>query len=421
MLALAFLLVACSKEQPIAEDLSPIPSNTIDYHVARVLAAMELGMDVKDLAEVPHILYDVNDVPNYYEFTSQNPVGTIVTYATKVDEGVVAYILNEIRPATKSQLMEYCVGYPYGITTCKEEAISLQAAAEVYVAELEDIRAEREAQSAAVEPQVQSFWQQIDALTPELLALNTQGYPQTKAQTTQQEWVIPAYDTEAMQKTFWKGGCGPAAIAMWYRGVYTHYKGVYLPIHGDPEFNNVEGRVTENGVSYYFYKDEGDHDGDGEKNMLDREWVSAQSQALDNGLYADIANFSWFYFFGNAFPCIGWGAALPTDLPGCVERVTDEYTCSMFPLLGNARQKQIIDKQLSMIALTGIFEHYIHVYGYREYKTQYNILGLKLNVVSSRFWKANDNGTKNAEHASQAYWVKDNILNITALFPIKRK
>ena len=458
-----------------------------DYRVVRMLSLLEMNIDDKELSPLPVLLYDFDSSPQYYEFivldSSGQPTGTLCTYARKDQAGVIAYILPYLRNyqtlGVKSQQMQaFAHQYPseifYGMATRSGEAPQALYTAQGLLidevppvqhqvnplAQIESIDAEyfeimgiTETDLSAQKSQVaealisaqadaQTYWEMADLIASELISKNTQGYIKTKGSATWlDEFVLPQYNTEAMQKTFWRGGCGPSAVANIYRGLYDSYKGMYLPIWGDPEFDDpaAEQRIymfgNENDRrAVYFYYDKGDHDGDGNLNITDREWVTQQSAKSDNGLYADLCDFGWYYFFGNSigqYLGMNWGAALPINLTQSLERVTNkQYTISLLPIV--APHHHIRTQKLPVLLLRGDFIHYLNAFGsrheYWQWETVFNLFGLKIpistpKIITHSWLKINDSGSdKNTgKYNHLPYWMDDNISQAILRFGVYKK
>ena len=458
-----------------------------DYRVVRMLSLIELNMSDKELSPLPVLLYDFDSSPRYYEFIVLDafgqPTATLCSYARKDQAGVVAYMLPYLRNyqnlGVKSQHTQaFAYQYPseifYGIATRSGEAPQALSTAQGTIvsemppvqhqinplAQIESMDAEYfeimgitkvdlEVQKASLtealvsaQADAKAYWEMADLLSPELISKNEQGWIKTKGSSTWiDEFVLPQYDTEPMQKTFWRGGCGPSAVANIYRGLYDSYNGMYLPIWGDPDFDNpaAEQRFYMFGDendrrAVYFYYDNGDHDGDGNLNITDKEWVTQQSAKSDNGLYADLCDFGWYYFFGNSigqYLGMNWGAALPINLTQSLERVTNkQYTISLLPIV--APHHHIRTQKLPVLLLRGDFIHYLNAFGsrheYWQWETVFNLFGLKIpistpKIITHSWLKINDNGNdKNTgKYNHLPYWMDDNISQAILRFGVYKK
>ena len=449
--------------------------NIVYYRTARMLAMIELEYSSHDVSERPVILYDFDSTPRYYEFivTGEDgaPLSTICTYARKEQPAVVAFILPYIREyntiGTKfSGTQTFVLNYPgqlyYGLTTRSGEApVSLfhpdgRLEPEIppvqhqldpmeqmerlgddyfHAMGIEDLTTQKAAIADALHAEREAaaaFWEQVALIEQELIAQEKKGWIQTKATTTRMdEFVLPQYDTEQMQKTRWSGGCGPSALANMYRGLYDSYKGVYLPLWGDPDFldSGAPARMIIEGRAVYFYKDFEDDDNNGKVNVLDPEWVKARSALSDNGLYADICDF-WWYYASSGIPFFpDWGTAFPINLTCSLERISNnEYTLSVLPTLFS--HHHIRSEKLSVLLLSSTFTHFLHAYGTRQqywkWETVFKLFGKEVRiglpeVVTHRWFKINDSGTDMLDHDMLPFWMDDCITNSILHFGVYKK
>lgn len=239
------------------------------------------------------------------------------------------------------------------------------------------------------------------------------------------EYVIPAYDAEAIQHTYWRGGCGPSAVANVYRGLYTHYNGVYLPVWGDAEFL-ASNRFFYMGNAIYFYKDMRDAYTPGIPNLVNREWVEMISAQIDNGLYASLCDFDFYYAYYKLPYLEDWGASLPCHLRRGLRRVTHgEYTLQ---LLNIEPHWHIRLYHLPVLLLSTEFNHYMVAYGTRyetwHWETLFHVLGKSWTVSSPKiilrkWFKINDNGYRTEPNGHGPYWMQDNVLNRFLFFGVR--
>ena len=453
-------------------------ADIVYYRTARMLAMIELGYNSCELSERPVIVYDFDNTPRYYEFIVVSPDGlpksTICTYARKEQPAIVAFMLENVRDyrtintkASSMNLNTFALRYPtqlyYGVVTRSGEAPTtlltskgvpvqevppvqhlldplalIDALGEAYFSALgiEDLPAHKAdiAQALLAEQEAAVlFWEQVAIIEDDLIAQEKAGWIVTKGTTTRiDEHILLQYDTEQMQKTRWNGGCGPSALSNMYRGLYDSYKGVYLPLWGDPDFLSTDapGRIIENDRAVYFYKDFEDDNGDGVANIVDREWIETRSARSDNGLYADICDYG-LYYFAYKIPYVPtWGAAIPLNLTCALERVSNgEYTLSVVPWLTS--HHNIRTHNLSMIMLTADFSHYLHAYGsrkqYWKWELVFSLFGKEVRIgtpeiVTHGWFKINDSGTDMNEHDMLPFWMDDCITNSIFRFAVlKRK
>jgi len=443
------------------------------YRTARMLAMIELGYDSNELSEFPVILYDFDSTPRYYEFivvdADGTPHGTVCTYARKEQPAVVAFMLPYLRIYPTDMVKSvgihtYVENYPgrlyYGMSTrsgdvpfalfnskglleqemppvqhLMDPVAQIDALGSDYFEALgiEDLPAQKADIVQALQKEKEAavaYWQQVALIEDELIAQEQAGWMHTKATITYtDEFVLSTYDTDAMQRTRWNGGCGPSALANLYRGLYDSYKGMYLPLWGDPDFlsEDAPGRIMENDRAVYFYKDfANDSEDDKLANIVNREWVESRSALTDNGLYADICDFNWYYFAYRLPLVPTWGAALPFNLTSSLKRVTNnEYHLTIFPAI--SPHCHIRTKQLPLILLNSRFSHYLCAYGSREqywkWETVFKLFGKEIRlgtpeIVTHRWFKVNDSGTDMEAHDMLPFWVDDCITTFIFRFAV---
>ena len=457
-----------------------------DYRVVRMLSLIEMDINASELSPLPVLLYDFDSSPRYYEFilldASGQPTGTLCCYARKDQAGVIAYMLPYLRNyqalGVKSlQMQAFAYQYPsevfFGIATRSGEApaalttdqgllineippvqhqlnpvAQIEAIDAEYFEAMGITEADLESQKASIaqalieaEAHAKAYWEMADLLAPDLVRQNEQGWVKTKGTSRWiDEFILPQYDTEPMQKTFWRGGCGPSALANIYRGLFDSYNGMYLPIWGDPGFEDpaaeqrlyMYGEEGDRRAVYFYYDEVGDHDGDGQLNVVDREWVAEQSAKSDNGFYADLCDYDWYYFYANNIGKYfgqNWGAALPFNLTQSLERVSKgKYTVSLLPIL--TPHHHIRNKKLPSLLLRSDFGHYLNAYGsrqeYWQWETVLNIFGLKLSlstpkIVTHSWFKINDSGSDTGKYNHLPFWMDDNICQAILRFGINEK
>jgi hypothetical protein len=429
LLYIGALLFSCTKSE--LPNSSP-PSIDDFPALIRKLALIEGDYTSNSLSTSYNTLYGVDGSPKYFEFQvleSEMPVGTLCAYADRSQDHVIAYILNELRVRAKSSPeFEVVISYPTDIVTgvlTKSGFITFDGElitsplVKLYDNVEPELIQEITEQLRLESLRATRYWSLVDSVKDEILSLQI---PKTKG-TSYREYSIPQYDTERMQNTFWQGGCGPSALAYIYRGLYDEYKGKYLPLYGDL-LADTEGRVSLYGRLVYDYKDvDGDHDGDGDFNMVDREWVKMKSDPMDSGLYYDLCDYEWYYWFGNAFgsviPSLRWGATLPWNLVGVFENVTNnEYSVTYLPV---GAISHIREKKLPVVVLTSNFSHYLCAYGVREKIWDWSLFGIKFQTTTQSWLKVIDNGTEIGKHNYLPYWMDNTVLNTIFKFGVTKK
>lgn len=210
-----------------------------------------------------------------------------------------------------------------------------------------------------------------------------------------------------------------------YRGLYTQYKGVYLPLWGDVGFE-YDLRHYEADRALYDYKNFEDPDGDGAVNLLDREWVEAHSALSDNGLYADICDFILYY---NAYRIPNfsneWGVALPGNLARALVKITggDYYLGAACDVHRHIRQNH-----LPLICLKANMTHYFCAIGSRyntwRWEKIYSLFGKKYTYksqvyISKKWFLVTDNGSDTDDNDYLPLWVKDDFDHIALRLAVK--
>lgn len=396
----------------------------------RNLAYLELQQQFPDLFTSPATLsttaqplYD-NDgqlLYNVYVLSSLGKtIATVYTYPDKSHVGVLAQVCPQSQNAslTKSSLMLPTLPAARPLTDGLLDSLLVGFTSAEADAFKESIRLRQQ----EYRKQVDDYWAAVEGFETELEQATDNDLiliPLTKGGLTifedVDEYILEQYNSEAIRKTRWKGGCGPSALANAYRGLYTHYNGMYLPIYGDPGFERgLRQYIDDRAV--YLYKNFEDPDGDGAVNLLEKDWVEANSAVTDNGLYADIADF-FIYYNAYRVPNISneWGAALPTDLACSFKRITKgEYYLGMT----NDGHEHIRRNHLPLICLKASFTHYFCAIGSRydtwSWEKVYSLFGktftYKSHTYYSKKWLlVTDNGSEMEKHNTLPVWIEDNL------------
>lgn len=383
------------------------------------------------LSITPKPVRNADGALRYLTYTLQNngqEVATVYTYPDKSHAGVVAGVYPaahkpspDAKPITEATLDSLLVGFS--------------------PSEVAALKASIQAEQQQYQDQVAAFWACVegieDALSQPidqkmLLPLTKGGISGGTIRQDVDSFIIPRYNTEALFKTRWKGGCGPSAIANAYRGLYTHYNGVYLPIWGDPDFEQEDQplclRHYEGGRALYVYKNFEDPDGDGAVNLLEREWVESHSQHSDNGLYAAICD-SYIYY--NAYRIEGisneWGASLPSTLASALCRITNGAYYLGATLDAH---EYLRSHQLPLICLRADFHHYLCAIGSKyetwQWEKIYKIFGKSFTyktplVITKKWLLFTDNGTDTEKNNYLPIWVADDRDHIILHMPVVLK
>lgn len=245
------------------------------------------------LTTFPKIVYNYDNSPKYYEFGyvyDNQIVATITTYAKKEIAGVIAYIFPEPLSYDCRDLDFYVGDYPnryYGaegvcyLKNCDEELegdLFPQGTDEEkrnFMWEqmddedrngilldmndldenLDDDIRERDEYWALIDAFVDEYLSELlEVIDPTIInpdlnkddIINGSVEPESEADLIRRllelldyavgyynAYTLPGYTNLRLQITHWGGFCGPAACAWVYRGKYSSYNGVYLPLYGD--------------------------------------------------------------------------------------------------------------------------------------------------------------------------------------------
>lgn len=337
------------------------PSNVIHYRVARLIASTELlaganfalGVDPYEgfyLTPLPKVVYNYDNTPKYYEFgyvCNGDIVATIVTYAQKEIDGVIAYLfpdpLNYDCP-----FLDYYIGkYPsryYGtggtcyLKNCDEEiegelediastdAEELEKMLEQMGAEDRDaIQQDMDEQGESMDDGVaerDEYWNDLDAFIEDfltdLLTEDEPGEPEIlylddflNGSAGQEEhsdsyyinqlaerldyelgyfntYTLSEYSDPALQVTHWEGFCGPAACAWVYKGKYSYYNGVELPLYPHHDEDGYIHSFLNKFYAHYHYNDVSCPSSLDMQDALDN--YTTRSSEADNGLTACFYN-----------------------------------------------------------------------------------------------------------------------------------
>ena len=405
------------------------------------------------LTTFPKIVYDYDNTPKYYEFGyvyDNQIVATITTYAKKEIDGVIAYIFPEPLNYDRPDLDFYVGNYPdryYGTGG----VCYLKNYDEELTEELTPIGTEEDQRNAMLEQmsdedtmgiyedmnefgedlndvivERDEYWNLVDAFVDENLGellttmdppirevrLNLDAFVNGNYEPITEEYliktilelmsceighyspyVLPGY-SNALQKTHWEGFCGPSACAWIYRGIYSSYNGMYLPVFGDGDisdryyFENYDYSV----YSYYGVESSSSLSGAAAKqNYINRSIDS------DNGLAA--------CFYQETVPTLSHGEwQFPLYHSGMNRgfraATQDEYrikfTTTPYNWIRDRRQPVIIAINCS---------HYIAAFGIGN--------TFKRNgQIKDRYFKVTDNGYTTSSRGYKPYFRKKNGWNL---------
>lgn len=339
--------------------------NLLHYRQARIIAYADLlcgGIELInpepdskwELTQYPRIVYNYNNIPEYYEFgllKNDKIIATISTYTTKKDVGVIAYMIpNFQHDAQTTQYIHYTGNYPhdkyYGTysqrqptlyyengklnefiksPTFKTEEENLQEMINVFANDKENpIDSTKIHYAISNYRQAASlFWKRTDSIFNkwlntsyieshmQFLEDNDEGSTEVTFKNdseianiiaanmgtidSKDLHEIPAYKSDRIRCTYWRGYCGPAALAFIYRGIYKYFPLTssenYLPILGDIEDNSYFIQKS----LYAFYNFDIDNSQYSTFNSLKEAHIN-RSNLSDYGLSALFyKECTWFY------------------------------------------------------------------------------------------------------------------------------
>jgi hypothetical protein len=155
-------------------------------------------------------------------------------------------------------------------------------------------------------------------------------------------YILPEYDDYRLKLTHWEGFCGPAACAWVYRGKYTTYNNVYLPIYNDgTRIDDYYNHNENQDGTYYKYSDVEHSDNVTMYQALDN-FVTRSFEA-DNGLAACFYDNTVPFFWDNEWKFPLYHSGLNN---GFREATNDAYhvkfTCKPYKWITERYQPVII-------------------------------------------------------------------------------
>lgn len=454
------------------EMLSDMDSeNIIDYRVARYLATVELlagaNFALSDspegrwcLTPYPKVVYNYDNSPKYYEFGYVRPydgvVATVVTYAQKEVDGVIAYLFANALSQEFGEY-DYYVGrqYPeryygnempefyYDTEACGLEPIDFELheiGTDEYmrqlmyremesedIAEMEnDLLEEDDFAQEEYQQDYYDYWNDVnnffdnygDALSipnmeniefrsiMDYITGNYNFNPEKESYYVAllmetldymvgyfDSYVLPEYSNYRLQITRWTGYCGPSACAWVYRGKYDSYDGKYLPI-----FENNTKEYFEYGITgTYAYYNIGSVDVYGLDRDEARDMYIRRSYEADYGLSA--------CFYEESVP-LWWDGEWTFPLyHGGLNRGFDKatggeykvkFTCKPYGWIHDKKQPVIIAVDCS---------HYIVAFGTG---TTYK----KNGKIKDKYFSIVDNGYFTGDFGYQPYMRRHNGWNL---------
>ena len=401
--------------------------SVIHYKVARYYAYWEienalnepLGIEGAEyrLTAYPVIIYDYDSKPKYYEFgviVNGSVVSSITTIAKKESSNIISFIFEEPLNYDDYGNYSYFVGnYPSvfygtpanpgdvpsalymedGITSIQDipscdilvnYANLIKSMDDTSRLEHANVINNMSSEIAEMNIGLADFWAVADERKDDILCMNDeqiiaevqQDINQRSPTTRWDKYVIPSYNNYNLKKTFWRGWCGPSAIAWAYRGLYSNYPiGTtnYLRIHGDSPYGVFCVNYSYP-YSYYDYSDDSN--------------VYYNSYMTDNGLYYILFNY-----------CIPGFGGRPMYING-MNKATKNVTNNNYAVnLTTQPHTRIRNYHLPVFNLIGCewSFHYLVAFG-SGYEKRSN------GSIKNKFLLVTDNGTRASRNNYYPYW-----------------
>lgn len=344
----------------------------IPYTFSREMALIDLkdfkkgvyqNQEDLTLSELPVIVYDDNKIPKFYEFivltNDGTEVGTITTFARKEVPGFTAYVLPFVRDYNNENARRYSDTYPY---TSEKNETALPVSAMKVLSEEELL----------VKQEAKEFWEDID--NPKQSNDNVSAFIRAWSQ----EYIIPQFNNDSLQRTRWNGDCGPSALAWLYRAYYPRYNGVHYPLHGGVTNENVDFRrnPSDNNTSLY-----------GENNQL----------------YRDLAERCGVGYGMDPFK----PATFPSDLVKAANETFPNHLLISSPG-GRSFPRQHIEANRPAVLLirSGVRLHYVVAFGTKNRYNTYNFGLFKVRKVHTDSWLfVSDNGATTSSNGYLPYYM----------------
>jgi hypothetical protein len=473
------------------QTLADIASNKsyVPYQIARKLAIVEMELSIKQqmnwngtkLSEKPVVIYDGKSTPKYYEFIVSNEsgkeVGTVTTCIKKEADAVVSHVLPYVRDYSSftskgSNYKMISGGYPSRIlvgvlgksgenpsaivdpTTNATVSNVLSEDAQGSIQALKNLTEEQrknigitnidslitviKEQDAIKQEYSKAYWQVMDTLASNISLTTDENIVSTvngakDSWTSTDTYIIPAFNNTNLKNTRWSGWCGPSALAWIYRGLYSSYKGTYLPLAGESGFDNYPYRWhTDDKHMYYYLNDDADADSDGRINSLDPDWINPQSKNADGGLYAALASAGGLYLW----PAITGnqnGPVLPFGLSVALLWVTDaKYAVApafFTPGILEGGHTNIRYSNLPVICWVDFFSHYVVAFGSKyenwNWDVYFKIFGRKITITrgsirTNKWLYVTDNGYETKGKGYEPFWRNDAFISLDVQYGIVR-
>lgn len=451
----------------IAEDTE----NVIHYRAARYLAMVELLAGANQALSIdylsgwtitpyPKVVYNYDNTPKYYEFgcvgSRGEVVSTVVTYAQKEVDGVIAYLFSYPLSYSYSDY-DYYVGKRYperyyghespewyyddnvedlvpidyelhdtGTDEYAQQIMYSQMPAED-IAEMEnDLLEEGNNKSeeylqdyteywAEVDNFFSTFGEAIDTINYESIGLfnfldyiggcydtpnsNDAYYVSLLANALDyttgyfDTYVLADYDDAQLQVTYWDGYCGPAACSWVYRGKYDSYNGNFLPIFGN---GHKDYFMYDYGGLYAYYSI-GSVDVTGLNKESARNVYKGRSEEADYGLCGCFYEESVPLWYDGewTFPLYhgGLNRGFNTATNG---KYKVKFICEPYDWIRTKKEPVIIAVDC---------HHYIVAFGT-------GVTHKKNGKVKDRYFSIVDNGAFTGDHGSHPYMRRHNRWNL---------
>ena len=194
---------------------------------------------------------------------------------------------------------------------------------------------------------------------------------------------LTEYKNDRLRLTQWDGYCGPAIMAWLYRGKYTMYNGVYLPIYNDNYFSlpfPYDDLINFYTYLGYFMKPYTNEIG------LYPTIVQTHSLDTDNGLFFDI--FHYCDEVCGEYPLLDWG------LRACLPSITNNDYYIRF-ITAPITWLRDVDQPVVVEGVYGA-PHYVGAIGYAYNQWLFIKYDMRLFVT--------DNGYFTDKHYNYPFW-----------------
>ncbi|PIE83759.1 MAG: hypothetical protein CSA07_05580 [Bacteroidia bacterium] len=303
----------------------------------------------------------------FYEFIVYNgdgkPTATITNFAKKVAGDFTAFVLPYARDYSVANALTVGEGHIYAVAVGGLNAVRTRGAAN---AEVGDFWAKAQSWNEGL----------AGASDAEVVAQTRKG----EVRTRYTKWhIIPEFDHNDQQRTYFSAACGPGALAWIYRAYYSYYDGVYIPLYGD-------GRND-----WYKYETRGSRDGG---------YVCYYKENKKCPLLMDLKKYVkgvLGFFEGQAMS--------PKDFQRAVSDFMPDFEVELSTSTKNARSAIRKNRPTVLVVRSGLALHYLAAFGTKD---KYGWFGFHYDS----WLKVTDNGSTISEHGYLPYYYNTHTFNL---------